>query len=980
MHTLNNIHLVHYSLDLLDVVSKEIATHTSNLLPDLSKVIVFLPNQLSQSILREKLLVEVSKQGHEAIHPPTITTLRQWVRSRHHVNKPILSQYARELILVDAVKQQPDLFASANPWGIANELLSLFDAMLLNDIKSSEFSNYYQGEDQDVSHALLHESDLVKLLWEAWLSQISDEDFIDPIQNYSKALESIKISNNESLYCIGLDQLTTLECKFLNEVGQQSKLFFYAHASHIEHSSRCSEWLKKYISNTTQLSFQENNTISPRSKLYDSVFLDNELNIKQRAELFAHKHTDPLKGHLSIYKTNSFEQHTHAIDIQIRIFLYENKKNIGVVTTDRKLIRRLRAVLDHANVSVSDTAGWALATTSAAVVVEWWLQLVEERYPAKQLLALASSPFFPVVDQDVHANAINVLEKDIILSLNLHNGIHRYRDGIEKIQERINTIDPSVFDYLNSLLDQFEASAQLLSKLHNKKSYPLHRFINELLNSLKPIGIYTTLNKDDAGKQIIELFEDQIMHFKLIDNNMTWSESRRFMSRIFDQQNYKPPISQSANINNVTFCSLEQSRLQTFDALIIASMDKNNFPGKTNNYVFFNEQVRTDLKIPTWRDDHARHMFQFRSLLDCSENILITMQTENNGEKVSPSPWLEAIETFYTLAYKQNLNNTDLEYLVAQDSSQVIMNTQIPFPTDTTQPSPVLIPELKPENLSISQYQSLINCPYQYFTLSCLKLKETNELNEELGKADFGSLIHHSIHAFFTNLDYLPGPFATKVTTHNREEAEEMLHLISRQVFTQAANIVSSTKSDMESGMKSSNEFNNELWLQRWLDLIPKFIDWEIKRQTNYTPYSHEAEKRLNINDSSQINGRLDRVDKFENGFSIVDYKTGVTPTKKSIMSGEQVQLPMYACLNESNISEKTTQVEFVAIGDSNMVKSVAVIKNDELDHLKSDHITRLQTFFQSLNKDTPLTALARNDTCEKCTAAGVCRHSFWDY
>ena len=130
MHALNKIELVHYSQDILKFVSKDIAKHSATQLPDLSRVVIFLPNQLLQTTLREYILKEVSKLGHDAVFPPTLTTLRQWIRSEYQVDKPILSQYARELILVDAIKQQPDLFSSANPWGIANELLSLFDAML----------------------------------------------------------------------------------------------------------------------------------------------------------------------------------------------------------------------------------------------------------------------------------------------------------------------------------------------------------------------------------------------------------------------------------------------------------------------------------------------------------------------------------------------------------------------------------------------------------------------------------------------------------------------------------------------------------------------------------------------------------------------------------------------------------------------------------------------------------------------------------
>lgn len=962
MYAFNNIHLVHYSNDLLNIISKDIARQAAHLLPDLRKVTVILPNQLSQTLLRENILREVALLGHEAVLPPTLTTLRQWLRSKHEINKPVLSQYARELILVDAIKQQPDLFSSANPWGIANELLSLFDAMLFNEIKPIEFNNYYQSDSQDISHSLLHEADLVKVLWEAWLNQITDENYLDPTLAYVDALHSIVTSEEEIFYCVGLDQLSKLECDFLSKAEQRSKLMFFAYASDQDCSTRADFWLKKKLSPDTQIHFNLNEESTPYSKILDEVFADNALNIKQRAESFANTCTDPLSSHLSTYKSNSFEQHTKAIDIQIRIWINENKQNIGVVTTDRKLVRRLRAVLEHANIAVNDAAGWALATTSAAVVIEWWLQIAEERYPAKQLLALANSPFFPIADKELHEQAINFFEKEIVLAYNLHSGIHRYRSTIEKVQAKNNSEDVAIFEYLNDLLDKFETSSQLLAKLHNQKTCPLHRFINGLLNSLKPIGLYTSLSNDDAGKQIIDLFEDQIAHFKLVDNNMSWSESRRFMSRIFDQQNYKPPTSKTS----VTFCSLEQSRLQNFDALIIASVDKNNFPGTAINYIFFNEQVRTELKIPTWREDHARHLHQFRSLLDSAKNILITVQTERNGEKTTASPWLEAIETFYRMAYSKELADTNLKYLVEQETTSVKQTSEIPLPAQSTQPSPVLIPELKPSSISISQYQSLVNCPYQYFALSCLKLSQTNELKEDMEKADFGSLVHLSIHAFFSNIPSLPGPFTNKVTTHNRSEADEMLHSISQQVFKQSIEI------------ETGDSFNNELWLHRWINLIPKFIDWEIKRQSTNTPQQHEVSKKLNINESYQVHGRLDRVDKSTDGYAVIDYKTGFTPTKKSIIAGEHVQLPMYALLNEGNTDEKTSQVEFVAIGDGNTVKSIAMIKDDQLDSLKSEHLQRLQAFFHSLNQDTPFTALATDDTCERCDAYGVCRKSFW--
>ena len=964
MYALKNIHLTAYGNNIFETVSIDITKRHEQSLPDLSQVVIFLPNLLSQSLLLEELLKQTSKLGHVAVLPPTLTTLRQWVCAKQAPNKPTLSQYARELILVDAIKQQPDLFASANPWGIANELLSLFDAMLLNNVEPEAFNQHFQGNHSELSHALLHETDLVKILWQAWRQQITHENYIDPIETYANALNSTITMNENLFYCVGLDQLSILECNFLNR--NSSRMFFYSSSSKGDHTSRTDYWLNKYLNADSTILESESSSTDPFSIFLDKVFETNTYSLKHRAENFAENFPqNTLDKRLKIYKCNNFELHTKAIDLQIRLWIHENINTIGVVTTDRKLVRRLRAVLEHANIYVNDAAGWALATTSAAVVIEWWLQIIEEHYPAKWLIALVNSPFFPTNEPELHQQAMNYFEKEVILKFNIHSGMTRYRNAIDKIQSDNKTNNEDICNYLNELLDKVDNSSQLLAKLHHSRTYQLHRYITELLNSLKPIGLFTSLNNDDAGKQIIELFENQIAHFKLVDNDMNWSDCRRFISRLLDQQNYKPPTHYSSNSQSVTFCSLEQSRLQRFDALVMASLDKNHFPGSRNNYVFFNEQVRSELNIPTWRDDHARHLHQFRCLLNSSDKILITVQTEQNGEKMAVCPWLEAIETFRTMAYDNSFIDDQLEYLINQNISNVQSESDLPLPKPGTQPEPVLINEIKPNKISISQYQTLVDCPYQYFALTCLKLSATDELQEELSKADFGSLVHQSIHAFFSDVKNIPGPFTGKINADNRIEAEKMLKNISQTVFSYVK------------GNLDDKGFSNQLWLQRWLDLIPKFIDWEIKRQTNYTPNDHEALAERRIDDSKAY-GRLDRVDKSSDGYAIIDYKTGQTPTKISVSVGEHVQLPMYALLNDENEDTHTKQVEFVAIGDKDTVNSVVTIKGSELNELKRQHLIRLRAFFQDLNKDIPFTALADDETCLRCDAFGICRKSFW--
>ena len=160
------------------------------------------------------------------------------------------------------------------------------------------------------------------------------------------------------------------------------------------------------------------------------------------------------------------------------------------------------------------------------MVFNIWLQLIEEKYSAKQILALARSPFLPLLsEKDIHERAINFFEKDIVLSFNFRNGLNLFRNSLEQSQDKRDTKNSHIFIYLNQFIDKLESSSQGLAKLHKLKSIPLHCFIEELLNGLKAFGIYTVLREDDAGQQILDLLERQISHFKKIENTMDWSDA-----------------------------------------------------------------------------------------------------------------------------------------------------------------------------------------------------------------------------------------------------------------------------------------------------------------------------------------------------------------------------------------------------------------------------------------------------------------------
>jgi len=84
-----------------------------------------------------------------------------------------------------------------------------------------------------------------------------------------------------------------------------------------------------------------------------------------------------------------------------------------VVSEDRRLARRLRALLERHRIPVRDRAGWALSTTAAASALERLLQCIEEDFPHQAFLDLLKSPFLGG-EASTHQACVRILERDVI--------------------------------------------------------------------------------------------------------------------------------------------------------------------------------------------------------------------------------------------------------------------------------------------------------------------------------------------------------------------------------------------------------------------------------------------------------------------------------------------------------------------------------------------------------------------------------------
>jgi ATP-dependent helicase/nuclease subunit B len=993
------VQIIPYGEDLLQSLAEQIITTHANALPDLTGISILLPAPQAGLRLRRLLLEQAEAHKHTALLGPTITTLSLWV-SKQGVsqkpgsNRPVLSEHQRELMLVEALINHKYLYGQGNPWTLADSLLELFDDLNEVHIKLpdqleaflDQINAAYGLANQSLNNkshidndSLMGEARLVHTLWQAWHQQMQESDVIDRHTDYLLKLKASQkplatdYQNGQMIYLAGFTRLSAPECEWINYFMAQGQASLSLQGSEPQLPK-----VEYHPDNVTQkiLDALDINADFPEpfdqyGQCLDTIFSAGHTALQDRATHFAQTNPQsPLASRLKLYEATSAEKEAHAIDLQTRRWWIEGKRNICIVTENRRLARRVRALLERSGIELEDAAGWALSTTSAAASLERWLESVEEDFAYQPFIDLLKSPFLlPEQNRDTLLSSVYRFEQSIVLKENIARGLSRYRDHLHYRQNRLPEELAAEYDDIYSLLDTIATAANPLLPYLDGKQYSPATILASLDESLDTLGFTTAMSQDAAGQRILE--ELQQMSAATHDSSlqMSWTEFRTWLGRTLERFNFEPPTQSG----QVQLMSLGQSSLSNFDGLIIASAEREYLPGSPAYSPFFNDGVRQALGLSSYTEQLSQKFYQFRALLESADNILITRRTEQDSEDVVASPWLERIQSFHRMAYGDDLVDTELRELVNQpDMLITAASDPLPQPIPAN-PSATIPAAMFPDHISASGYQQLVNCPYQFFAARCLKLEPPETIREMLEKSDYGERVHLCLHAFHTRVAGLPGPFPALLSIHNIKDAIGCLEDIATAVFAQ----------DLE------DNFLHRGWLKRWQEMIPDYIHWQLERQDHWRIQTTEANVDAQ-RPGTQVNlrGRLDRIDTSPEGLGVIDYKTGATPHETDVLEGEAVQLPFYAMLAEQGLNKPVVRVEYVALDchnktrsskrDKPKVEAVGTLEGEEFQALTRAVATRLDNLANDIQTGSPMPAWGDQITCRYCQMSGVCRREAW--
>jgi len=947
-----------YQADLSAILAQQIIKDNQQQLPVLDNIIILMPNYHASNRLREALTAQAHKQGFNALLGPQIYTLKDYIEKNTLIDGQRIPAQSRELVLMQALEAHKGLFGEQSPLTIAESLLSLFDELTRHQISLPEniddfiqqLVSAYQCSEVQIN-ALSKEATIIHTLWQAWHRQLLEDNINDLETHYQlKLSNNLAQSENCFFYIVGYYEFLPSEIRWVLSKLQDglASLFFHGQSQVKSIVSHCHLHPSSTLHNlfaALKIAPQEKKITQPRGMFFDAVYEIQGEQFKQRASTIKkHIPNSPVLNKVHTFEGNSFEEEAKAIEIQVRQWMASNIKHIALIIEDRMLARRVRALLDQSGIGLKDMEGWALSTSSAASIIESWLQSIEENFHHLPLLDVIKSPF-SLNNIELKAETVFRFEQDIIQHENIGSDLTRYKKACIHRQHRLNIYHPQNANNIITLLTHIETAAIPLRKSLNSIQ-PLSLFLSSLLESLDLLGCTESLADDVAGENILSLLHTLKESVTICDINMDWLGFRHWLGKQLEENTFNP---ENHHKYYVELLHLTQSTLGHYEALIIGSMTQDSFPGSATQTPFFNQSVRSELSLPSAQTQIQNRFYHFRRLLESAPNVLLTMHT-GPQEKLT-SPWLSLLKNFHQLSYGSSLENQELHQWIEQ-----LRSPQAASSAPKDDKATVSETQL-PKSISASGHQTLIDCPYAFFAAQVLRLRAPDKIRDTLAKSDYGERVHLCLQAFHAgNVKNISGPFPQAVTHVNRDAAISFLIKITKEVFSQ----------DIE------DNFQHRGWLKRWTEQIPKYIDWEISRATHWQFKSGEFSAKRTLTNGVMLSGRIDRLDHSNEGLGIIDYKTGKIAKPRDVESGEAIQLPHYALAVDNDVA----CIEYLVLEDQNdkQVTSRCKLEGDSLSLIKAKTQERLIQMYYDMANGKPLEAWGKEKTCQFCQYGGLCR------
>ncbi|MGH8809981.1 MAG: PD-(D/E)XK nuclease family protein, partial [Noviherbaspirillum sp.] len=352
-----------------------------------------------------------------------------------------------------------------------------------------------------------------------------------------------------------------------------------------------------------------------------------------RDSFFAHAAGDVVTPPgLALYAAGSLEDEAQHGAQAVIDWLRSGKTSVAIIAQDRVVARRIRALLERAQILVADETGWKLSTTRTAAAIAALLEVVASRGETVALLDLLKSPFLCAHVPDKTARVMEIEH-----ALRRFNVLGGWKAAIAALEKA---------PLAHELLMQMAAQA---GSFAGRKS--LTEWGEVTGKALDALGMRDALAADAAGAQVVALLDMLAHDCAAMPHPFSFAEWRAFLSLQLESTPFVPAVSD----RRVVMLQLNGARLRSFDAVLMVGADADHLPSQSNETLFFANAVRRELGLATREMRQRMQLRDFTELLSASPQVVLSWQSTRNGEQNPVSAWVERLQLALERAGAQKL-------------------------------------------------------------------------------------------------------------------------------------------------------------------------------------------------------------------------------------------------------------------------------------------------------------------------------------
>ncbi|RXJ99281.1 hypothetical protein CRU98_07945 [Arcobacter sp. CECT 8986] len=362
------------------------------------------------------------------------------------------------------------------------------------------------------------------------------------------------------------------------------------------------------------------------------------------------------------------------------------------------------------------------------------------------------------------------------------------------------------------------------------------------------------------------------------------------------------------NSGKITVMGLLESRAISFDTVIICDFNESFIPKASLKDKFLSTKVKEFAKLPTIKDRENLQKYYYKRLIENCNNLYVSYvsnDTSTISRFASELFHKKNSDTTFDNNYKHILYN---KHKLNHFDKEIILDI-----------------DLSKMSWSSTSLKVYLQCKRKYYLQYILKLKE-HEISLKPKGFELGDIIHKILYEFYEN---------------GFESKDKLFELFNKY--------------------SNKNPFLT-LDLEVWKKKIENFYDFEKDRLSNIQVIQKEMPFNLKYQ-NIDIKGVIDRVDKFDDNYLVIDYKTSSSLKVDTIKNYEKscdFQLEFYYIALQNIYKTSNIKSYYFDLNNTKLLEEVAI--NEKLDLLKE--------IFNELN--------TTKVNFEKCEDKSICNFCFF--